>query len=457
MYDLDRLKEGSDLVEVARSLGLDPKKAGSHYVARCPAHKDEGRPNLSLDQKKGAMCFRCGYHADVIDLVAKVKNVERGEAISWLAGRLGLQPDQAQGSKGAKGSNGLGYRHKAKPAPVYPKGADLPPDPPASTPVAAQVDQLVDHDQPKRVALIWPAAAHVPTIGGQWRRLEDGRIEAKYTPEELYLCLSLVGYQGPPPTQIDQLVDAQPITAQADQVETLRVRVYRALLEYTRPAADEPAGVAWLRENKGLSIMTQAAAGVCWLEDWAKADRELKAIFGVETLDGLGLLTKSGDLHFKRHRLLFPFWVKTASTAAPVYAQGRDIEATDKRYRFDNPSGPVPCPYNAAAISEARRSGKSIFLCEGATDTLTLTQADYLACGIVGTQGFKPDWATHFAGLSVFLAFDPDQSGREAAQKVAGVFVAADLPAPRIVTLPDGQDVTDFFTGKATKVAVKGG
>lgn len=448
MYDLDRLKEGSDLVEVARSLGLDPKKAGSHYVARCPAHKDEGRPNLSLDQKKGAMCFRCGYHADVIDLVAKVKNVERREAISWLAGRLGLQPDQAQGAKG------LGYNPKGKPAQTYPKGADLPPDPPASTLVEAQGDQLVARDHPKRVALIWPASAHVPTIAGKWRRLEDGRIEAEYTPEELYFCLSMVGYQGPPPTQIDQLVDPPPLT---DQVETLRVRVYRALLEYTRPAADEPAGVAWLRDNKGLSVMTQAAAGVCWLEDWATADRQLKATFGVETLDGLGLLTKSGDLHFKRHRLLFPFWVKTAATVAPVYAQGRNVDANDKRDRFDNPSGPVPCPYNADAISEARRSGSPVFLCEGTTDTLTLTQAGRLACGIVGTQGFKPEWAKHFASLSVILAFDPDQPGREAAQKVADVFVAADLTAPRIVTLPDGQDVTDFFTGKATKVAAKGG
>lgn len=454
MFDLDRLKKDSDLVEVARALGLDPKKSGSRYVARCPAHRDEGRPNLSLDQEKGAMCFRCGYHADVIDLVAKVKNVDKGEAITWLADRLGLRPDQAQGSRGAKRSNGLGYRGKAKPAPMYPKGADLPPAPPvASTAITAQADP----DHPTRVVLTWPALARVPTIGGQWRRLEDGRIEAEYTPEELYLCLSLVGYDGPPPAQVGPVVGSTAITAQADQVETLRVKVYRALLEYTQPAADEPVGVAWLRDNKGLSIMTQAAAGVCWLEDWATADRELKATFGVETLDGLGLLTKSGDLHFKRHRLLFPFWVRAGSTVAPVYAQGRNVTAKDKRDRFDNPSGSVPCPYNPEAITEARATARPVFLCEGATDTLTLTQAGYLACGIVGTQGFKPDWAKHFAGLSVFLAFDGDPPGREAAQKVGDVFVAQGLPAPRAVNLPDGQDVTDYFTGKATKVAVKGG
>lgn len=453
MYDLDRLKRDTDLVEVARALGLDPKKSGSRYVARCPAHRDEGRPNLSLDQEKGAKCFRCGYHADVIDLVAKVRNVEKIEAITWLADRLGLRPDQAQGAKTSRGSNGLGYKGKAKPAPTYPKGADLPPDLPRSTVITAQAGP----DHPTRVVLTWPALARVPTVGGHWRRLEDGRIEAEYTPEELYLCLTLVGYDGPPPAQAGPVVASTAITAQADQVETLRVKVYRALLEYTRPAADEPVGVAWLRDNKGLSIMTQAAAGVCWLEDWAIADRGLKATFGVETLDALGLLTKSGDLHFKRHRLLFPFWVKAGSTVAPVYAQGRNVAATDKRDRFDNPSGPVPCPYNAEAITAARSTASPVFLCEGATDTLNMTQAGYLACGIVGTQGFKPDWAKHFAGLSVFLAFDGDPPGRESAQKVADVFVAQGLPAPRVVNLPDGQDVTDFFTGKATKVAVKGG
>lgn len=38
----------------------------------------------------------------------------------------------------------------------------------------------------------WPAEAEIATIGGQWRRLPDGRIEATYAnAEELKLCLEI--------------------------------------------------------------------------------------------------------------------------------------------------------------------------------------------------------------------------------------------------------------------------
>ena len=50
--------------------------------------------------------------------------------------------------------------------------------------------------------------------------------------------------------------------------------------------------------------------------------------------------------------------------------------------------------------------------------------------------------------------FDGDRAGREAARKVADLFVAQGLPAPRIVPLPDGQDVTDYFTHQRSKIRV---
>jgi hypothetical protein len=38
----------------------------------------------------------------------------------------------------------------------------------------------------------WPAEAEIATIGGQWRRLPDGQIEATYAnAEELKLCLDI--------------------------------------------------------------------------------------------------------------------------------------------------------------------------------------------------------------------------------------------------------------------------
>ena len=65
--------------------------------------------------------------------------------------------------------------------------------------------------------------------------------------------------------------------------------------------------------------------------------------------------------------------------------------------------------------------------------------------GIVGTQGFRREWLKAFEGLDVFLAFDGDQAGRDAAVKVSKLFVDNGLRAPKVVPIPDGQDVTDFF------------
>jgi hypothetical protein len=40
------------------------------------------------------------------------------------------------------------------------------------------------------VTLVWPASALVATIGGQWQRLDDGRIEAVYnSPDELAVAM----------------------------------------------------------------------------------------------------------------------------------------------------------------------------------------------------------------------------------------------------------------------------
>ena len=164
----------------------------------------------------------------------------------------------------------------------------------------------------------------------------------------------------------------------------------------------------------------------------------------------LGLVTDKGRLRFWKHRLLFPFWVK----GKPVFFAGRDIDAQGDDRRFDNLSGSVPCPYNVDDLVEARRTGRPLFVCEGYTDCLTLTQSGRLAVALGGTQGFKTAWVADFEGLDVYLAFDGDKAGREAAQKVADLFASEGLAAPKIVKLPDGQDVTDYFTHQRSKTRV---
>lgn len=472
-YDLTELKTRLDIVEVARLCGLDPKKSGSSWVARCPAHNDrpEGRPNLGLDQVKGAKCFRCGWKADVIGLAVKAKGDDFGEVVDWLARLVGLSPKgETKPAKGRRSGSDLGYTDGVMGRDMYPKGEPLPPDPPvAADPPAYRIigDPPPDLVPPGTLAMtqeaqdwgsytfVYPVESNPPVVAGKWERLADGRIEATYNRPELIWAMMVTGYK---PTFEDlALLDAYDlaqgvvdVASNSTDRPTLRVRVFEAFLGYTVPVSEVPKAAAWLRDKKGLTDQTQAAAGLRWLTDWQAADKGLKAAFDVETLKGLGLVTDKGRLRFWKHRLLFPFWVK----GKPVFFAGRDIDAQGDDRRFDNLSGSVPCPYNVDDLVEARRTGRPLFVCEGYTDCLTLTQSGRLAVALGGTQGFKTAWVADFEGLDVYLAFDGDKAGREAAQKVAALFVSEGLTAPKIVKLPDGQDVTDYFTHQRSKTRV---
>jgi DNA primase len=421
MIDIEHLKQLTDIVDVARDLGLNPKRSGVNYVAHCPAHEDTGRPNLTLNAKKqpGAICFSCGWKADAIDLVAKVRGIEKGEAIRWLADRVGLRDE----SKPAK--SGLGYKPKTTPAPSYPKPAPLP------EPVATQSAPIVN--------VSTETSAGISTEIPERAAAELARYP-HHPPDVVEVGDRLVMtwiFNKPPKT-------------------SLRVKVYEALLSH---AGDLPAdAIAWLHK-KGLTAETATAFGLRWL-NWETADRELRKTFGDEALIGLGLLAidketkKPIGLRFKNHRLLFPFWLTVADRRWPVYLQARNIHTTDPKFRFDNPSAPCPIPYNFDAVAQARADDAPVFIVEGLTDTLTLAQSGRFPCGIPGAQRWKADWAKSFADLDVYLTRDADQAGDQFVLNVTKSFVDAGLHAPKVVKLPAGQDVTDLFTGQQTKKTV---
>jgi DNA primase len=455
MIDLQDLKARINIVDIAEELGLDPKRSGSSFFARCPSHDDQGRPNMAIHPKKGAICFRCGYKADVIKLVADVRyHGDQGQAIQYLANKAGMTESRPS---------------SRRPAPL-PKGASLPKEEPVKTPT-------VEYSW-NSLTVTFPAGAKmvaVKTGEGErkWTRLDDGRVKVEYTPEELVFALAYSEYNltleefaGLSTDEVAWILSGVfDCELTSDNIKTasvarpsLRVSIIEALLSYGQSDGDSP-GHIWLRDKKGIDQTTQTAFGLTWL-DWERASAGMIEAFGVEALDRLGLMTRDKtkgtphELRFKKHRLLFPFWI-TAGRRYPVYLQGRDVNA-GKEYRFDNLAGTVPCPYNFDAVLEARKEGKPVFLCEGATDTMTLFQNGYKSVGIVGTQGFKSEWVKHFDGLEVYIATDPDEPGREAAKKIAGVFVKQGRYSPKIIQLPEGQDVTDYFTGSISKHPAEG-
>jgi hypothetical protein len=72
------------LLDVARDLGMEPKKAGREHVERCPFHEDK-TPSLNINPGKGVWhCFSCLEGGDGIALVRAVRRLGFKEAVEWL-------------------------------------------------------------------------------------------------------------------------------------------------------------------------------------------------------------------------------------------------------------------------------------------------------------------------------------------------------------------------------------
>jgi hypothetical protein len=81
---VDRARSLS-LMDVAARLGIQVKRAGREYMARCPFHEDK-TPSLSLSPGKGLWyCFSCGRAGDGIGLVMQMKKMDFAEAVRELA------------------------------------------------------------------------------------------------------------------------------------------------------------------------------------------------------------------------------------------------------------------------------------------------------------------------------------------------------------------------------------
>ena len=482
--DFDRRKEElldrAKMLEVADALGLEPAGKKDRH---CPAHIDTGRPNLHLYDKE-AHCFACGFHADALALVAKVKNCDFKASFDFLAGRFGLPLlVDDDGAKKGRG-RGLGNKNGAKVADSYPKPSPLPSTPSPTLVSRSSEDQAAGEGSglgnmvegegaklyPKPVESgqkpdlppdLWRDFA-LDDFAGAWAYMQSctGYRRALSRDGERYVVGAAAGEPVKPEDLAaalagldDQVFAAgqQVAAADDDQVKpaarrpSLRAEVFAALLDLAIPSSQTAAG-EWLHREKGITPATQDRFGLRFLDDWKTASRELRDRFGVETLQSVGIVgkQKDGKLYFvfARHGLLFPFFWR----GLPVDVQGRNVEAAGKDDRFRNTTGANPIPYNADALLEARATGSKVFICEGATDTLALAQSGRLVVGIVGTGGFKAAWLDAFEGLDVYLALDSDEAGRKAAKVITKLFLDAGHRAPKVVKLPEGiKDVNQFF------------
>lgn len=72
------------ILEVARRLGLEPRKAGREWTVSCPFHEDR-TPSMGINTEKGVFyCHSCGRGGDGLQLMMDVRRVDFVEAVKLL-------------------------------------------------------------------------------------------------------------------------------------------------------------------------------------------------------------------------------------------------------------------------------------------------------------------------------------------------------------------------------------
>ncbi len=95
----------------------------------------------------------------------------------------------------------------------------------------------------------------------------------------------------------------------------------------------------------------------------------------------------------------------------------------------------------------------NILLCEGEWDRIVALQEGLPAVThTAGAKVFKPEWAKHFKGKRVYVAYDDDESGKKGGQRVRRVLeeVAEGIYGVSLDLDIKGADITDFFLAGRT-------
>jgi DNA primase len=158
-------------------------------------------------------------------------------------------------------------------------------------------------------------------------------------------------------------------------------------------------------------------------------------------LQRLGLYRGSGHEHF------------SGSLVIPIIASSGEVTEVYGRKLNDNLRagtplhlylpGPHRGVWNAAALSAA----KEIILCEALIDALTFWCAGY--CNVTASYGVEGFTADHLAAFKshgierVLIAYDRDEAGDRAAEKLSHHLNAAGLDVYRIL-FPKGMDANDY-------------
>jgi DNA primase len=179
------------------------------------------------------------------------------------------------------------------------------------------------------------------------------------------------------------------------------------------------------------------------LTDNRSTTRALTARFGRPALVEAGLLSETaGGIRFVAPAILFPFYVRSEL----VYLQARALPGGADAKWLGLTGVPKPV-FNFDVMSKAR----SVYICEGATDVLSVHQMGMAAIGVLGGMTtLANDVVESLRGKDVYLVPDRDTVGDTMVQRLTAQLQRAGISA---ITkrLDVGGDVNERLKMRGTR------
>jgi DNA primase len=225
-----------------------------------------------------------------------------------------------------------------------------------------------------------------------------------------------------------------------------RIAIYTAFANADRLKLDHaPHAPAFdYLKRRGISATTAIDAGLGFVADYGLVAHWLRERASLAELQASKLFNGKENFKLFKHRLLIPYRID----GEVVTIQARNV---GWRGKDDGPKeltiGPVSIPFNADVLTERQ---ETVYVCEGAIDTLSLLELGFIAVGIPGANNFRAEWVELFDEVGeVVLALDNDQAGDEGAATIAGHFERLGREVAKL-ELPDGvKDINEFLTARA--------
>lgn len=276
-----------------------------------------------------------------------------------------------------------------------------------------------------------------------------GQIEYKKAMHELAF-LYVSGYvrkgAAPPPRTVrrpETPADHLPDTKTYAYVE-LHSEIYEAFKSFCESQPDTEIsrqGMDYLR-SRGFTDSTIRTFGLFVVKDYHTANYFLRSRYALADLRACGLYNEKDNMVFYRHTIIIPYYQK----GRVIFLQGRIIGAPiDRTPRYQFLSG-VPIPLFNSDLLPKVRTGKVLYLTEGAFDCITLVQQGLPAVSLGSVTMFKKEWTKLFRRFEVCFWFDNDAAGQKAVHAYRDLFEEAGISAHERTVKAGFKDVNDYFS-----------